>query len=430
MSRKLAPIAPLSASNHNQAPQPLVGADADKRATIGLDMLTYEQLEQFGHELDGVRQRVLDDLGQADADYIRRVIRVQQAAEILGRIGIFGLLVSPWIMVAGVVLLGLSKILENMEIGHNVMHGQYDWMNDPVVDGKRYEWDNIAPAQDWKHGHNFIHHTYTNIHGKDRDIGYGLLRIDADQPWYPNHRFNLPLAFTLMLFFEWGVAYHGIELDEYLAGKMTKSEFADRKSRAARKARRQLTKDFVAYPLVALALVPFVGWWAPLAVMGANFAANLIRNIWTFLIIFCGHFPAEVATFDEADAENETRGQWYLRQLLGSANISGSRPFHILTGNLSHQIEHHLFPDIPARRYPDVAVEVRAIVEQYGLQYNSGRLSRQLWSVTTQLGSYARKPEDPYKQGKSPESKALRRAKREAEAARRDDQDRAPHLTA
>jgi fatty acid desaturase len=428
MSRKHAPIAPLSATHHNQAPEPLVGADADKRATIGLDLMTYEQLEEFGHELDAVRQRVLDDLGQADADYIRRVIRVQQTAEVLGRIGIFFPFFLP-VFVAGIFFLGLSKILENMEIGHNVMHGQYDWMNDPVVDGKRYEWDNIANSQDWKHGHNFIHHTYTNIHGMDRDIGYGLLRIDDDQPWYPNHRFNLPLAFTLMLFFEWGVAYHGIELDEYLGGKMTQKEFADRKSRAARKARRQLTKDFLAYPAVALALVPFVGWWAPLAVMGANFAGNLIRNIWTFLIIFCGHFPAEVATFAEEDAQNETRGQWYLRQLMGSANISGSRPFHILTGNLSHQIEHHLFPDIPARRYPAVAREIRPLVERYGLQYNSGRLSRQLWSVATQLAKYAIKPDDPYKQGKSPESKALRRAKRE-EAARREEQASAPHLTA
>jgi len=428
MSHKHAPIEPLSASNHNEAPKPLVGTDPDQRATIGLDMLTYEQLDEFGHELDGIRQRVLDDLGQADANYIRRVIRVQQTAEVLGRIGIFFPFFLP-VFFAGIFFLGLSKILENMEIGHNVMHGQYDWMNDPVVDGKRYEWDNIANAQDWKRGHNFIHHTYTNIHGKDRDIGYGLLRIDDDQPWYPNHRFNLPLAFTLMLFFEWGVAYHGIELDDYLGGKMTKKEFADRKSRAARKARHQLTKDFIAYPVVALALVPFVGWWAPLAVMGANFVANIIRNIWTFLIIFCGHFPAEVATFAEEDAQNESRGQWYLRQLLGSANISGSRPFHILSGNLSHQIEHHLFPDIPARRYPAVAREVRPLVEKYGLQYNSGRMSRQLWSVASQLARYGAKPEDPYKQGKSPESKALRRAKRE-EAARREEQANTPHLTA
>ncbi|MBC7631894.1 MAG: fatty acid desaturase, partial [Flavobacterium sp.] len=182
-NKKHPPIEPHSASRHNAAPLTLINKDSDKPATIGLEYMTYEQLDEFGHQLDTVRQRVLDDLGQKDADYIRRVIKVQRAAEVLGRVGIF----MPFFLPAfftGIALLGLAKILDNMEIGHNVMHGQYDWMNDPMVDGKRFEWDNVAPAQDWKHGHNYIHHTYTNIHGMDRDIGYNLLRIDADQPWY------------------------------------------------------------------------------------------------------------------------------------------------------------------------------------------------------------------------------------------------------
>jgi fatty acid desaturase len=426
MAKKHAPIEALSAANHNEAPRPLVGADTEKRATIGLEYMTYDQLDEFGRELDEVRQRVLNDLGQKDADYIRRVIKVQKASEVLGRIGIFMPFFWP-AFVAGIGFLALAKILDNMEIGHNVMHGQYDWMNDPMVDAQRYEWDNIAPAQDWKHGHNYIHHTYTNIHGMDRDIGYNMFRIDEDQPWYASHRFNLPLAFILMLIFEWGIMYHGVELDQYLHGKITKEDFQGRKKRALRKIRRQVVKDYVAYPLVGLALVPFVGWWAPLAILGANVAANVIRNVWTFLVIFCGHFPAEVQTFQEEDAQNESRGQWYLRQLLGSANITGHKPFHVLTGNLSYQIEHHLFPDIPARRYPEVAEDVNRLVEKYGLQYNTGRLSKQLGSVIRQLAKLGHKPEDPYKIGNSPESKALRRAKRE-QAAR--DAERTAQLTA
>jgi fatty acid desaturase len=251
----------------------------------------------------------------------------------------------------------------------------------------------------------------------DRDIGYDLLRIDDGQKWYPNHRFNLPLAFVLMLIFEWGVMSHGVEYGDYRAGRISEEEFVGQKKRAWRKIRHQVVKDFVAYPLLALPLIPFVGWWAPLAVIGGNFVANVIRNIWSFLIIFCGHFPADVQTFEEADAQGETRGQWYLRQMLGSANISGSRLFHIMSGNLSHQIEHHLFPDIPARRYPHLAPEIREIAQRYGLQYNTGRFGRQLLSVARQLATYGHKPSDPYMVGNSPESKALRRAKRE-EAAR------------
>jgi fatty acid desaturase len=263
----------------------------------------------------------------------------------------------------------------------------------------------------------------------DRDIGYDLLRIDTGQQWYANHRFNLPLAFFLMLIFEWGVMSHGVEYGDYRAGRISEEEFVGQKKRAWRKIRHQVVKDFVAYPALALVLVPFVGWWAPLAVIGGNLIANVMRNIWSFLIIFCGHFPADVQTFEEEDAKGENRGQWYLRQMLGSANISGSRLFHVMSGNLSHQIEHHLFPDIPARRYPHIAPEVRDVAKKYGLPYNTGRFGRQLASVARQLAAYGRKPSDPYLVGKSPESKALRRAKRE-EAARRAEAESAARMAA
>lgn len=402
MSRLLpthAPIPALSASHHDQAPAPLVAGDPRQRATVGLDLLTAEQLDAFGAELDALRQRVLDELGQADADYIRRTMRVQRGLDVAGRVVLFlPLFAGAWawpVLGLGVALLAVAKILENMEVGHNVMHGQYDWMNDPMLDGHRYEWDIVAPSEDWRYYHNYLHHTYTNIHGMDRDIGYGHLRVDDAQPWQPRHRFNLPVAFVLMLFFEWGVMKHGILFDAARGERIDGPEYAARKARALGKIRRQVVKDYVLYPLLALPLVPFAGWWAPVAVLAGNVVANLVRNIWTFLVIFCGHFPAEVSSFEFAEAANESRGQWYLRQLLGSANISGSPLLHVLTGNLSHQIEHHLYPDIPARRYREIAVEVRAIVARYGLRYNTGRMSRQVASVARQLAKYSRKPNDP-----------------------------------
>lgn len=64
-----------------------------------------------------------------------------------------------------------------MELGHNVMHGQYDWMNDPKFNGQTYEWDTVGTSDNWRQTHNYKHHTYTNIKGIDDDIGYGLLRL-------------------------------------------------------------------------------------------------------------------------------------------------------------------------------------------------------------------------------------------------------------
>ena len=109
--------------------------------------------------------------------------------------------------------------------------------------------------------------------------------------------------------------------------------------------------------------------------LAGNATANLVRNLWAFTIIFCGHFPDGTQEFTEEETDDETRGEWYFRQILGSANLEGGKLFHILSGNLSHQIEHHLFPDLPANRYAEISTEVREICERYGIPYNSGPLA-------------------------------------------------------
>jgi len=119
---------------------------------------------------------------------------------------------------------------------------------------------------------------------------------------------------------------------------------------------------------------------APRALAGSAMA-QLLGNVWGFAIIFCGHFPADTVIFQPEDREDETRGRWYVRQLRGAANIRGSFPFHVLTGNLSHQVEHHLYPDLPARRYRHIAPEVAEVCARYGLPYNSKRFGRQFGSV-------------------------------------------------
>jgi len=335
--------------------------------------LTAEQLDRFGAEMDAIRQRVIADLGEADASYIRNVVKYQRGFEVAGR----AMFYLPPLWPAAVASLSVSKILDNMEIGHNVMHGQYDWMGDPALNSRMFEWDTMAPSENWKYGHNYLHHTYTNIVAKDRDVGYGILRMDEDQAWRPYYLGNPVYAFLLMTFFEWGVALHDLEVDELVAGRRTWAENKQIGSRIWRKVRKQVAKDYLLFPLLT---GPFF-----LSTLLGNAVANLIRNLWTFNIIFCGHFPAGVATFSVEETENESRGQWYYRQLLGSANITGSKLMHVMSGNLSHQIEHHLFPDLPARRYPEIAVEVREICERYGLQYNQGPLPKQLWSVAAKI---------------------------------------------
>jgi linoleoyl-CoA desaturase len=54
---------------------------------------------------------------------------------------------------------------------------------------------------------------------------------------------------------------------------------------------------------------------------------------------------------------------------------------HVMSGNLSHQIEHHLFPDLPSNRYAEIAPRVREVFDDYGLTYLSRPLPQQVASA-------------------------------------------------
>ncbi|MFS3127543.1 fatty acid desaturase family protein [Nocardioides sp. Bht2] len=339
--------------------------------------LTAADIEALGAALDAIRQDVLDTRGESDARYIRKVVDVQRKLELGSRaVLLFSIFPPAWIV--GTAGLSVAKILENMEIGHNVMHGQWDWMRDPKIHSTTWEWDNASTSESWKHSHNQVHHTYTNIVGKDNDLGYGIMRVDEDQRWAPMHLGQPLWSFINACFFEYGIAAYDLQLGKNLKIPKEKrsAEFKRNVKSTLKKIRKQATKDYVVHPALSIPTGSF------LPTLAANFTANLVRNLWTNSVILCGHFPEGVETFERAAIpEKETRGEWYLRQMLGSANISGSKAMHLMTGNLSHQIEHHLFPDLPSNRYAEVAPKVKALFEQYGLNYHEASLPKQVASA-------------------------------------------------
>lgn len=342
--------------------------------------------EKLAEQLDGVKIEIKSKLGEEDAVYIRRVILAQRACEWTGRIFLFLGFLQPLLWVFGVLSLATAKILDNMEIGHNVMHGQYDWMNDKHINSKAYEWDIACDGSSWNRVHNYEHHTYTNIIGKDRDFGYGLLRLSNDFRWRIKNLWQFVTYILLSVLFQWGVSYHEMAAERVFFGKKKDNRknqisHSELKRRFFSKGARQLVKDYVLFPALA---GPFF-----LYVFTGNLAANLLRNLWTSTIIFCGHFTGDVQTFNAEDCVNETQGQWYYRQALGSSNIKGGKLFHVLTGHLSFQIEHHLFPDIPARRYREMAPRVQAIFRDHGMHYNTGGFFSQYASVLKRILRYS-----------------------------------------
>ncbi len=387
-------------------------------------------------------------------------------------------LVDAWVAAAwfvGTAGLSVAKILENMELGHNIMHGQWDWMRDPKIHSTTWEWDMATPARDWQHSHNELHHTYTNVIGKDNDLGYGIARVDEEQPWHPMYLGQPLWNFINAVFFEYGIAAYDLELGATIKKKKLKDpEFQRRLKGVLRKIRKQATKDYVVHPALSIPTGSFLptlaanftanvvrnlwsnsiilcghfpegvetfekrsiegetkGEWylrqmlgaaikkkktkdpefqrrlkgvltkirkqatkdylvhpalsiptgSFLPTLAANFTANVVRNLWSNSVILCGHFPEGVETFEKRSIDGETKGEWYLRQMLGAANISGGPAMHLMSGNLSHQIEHHLFPDLPSNRYAEIAPKVQALFEKYDLNYHSAPLPQQVYSA-------------------------------------------------
>jgi NADPH-dependent stearoyl-CoA 9-desaturase len=394
-------------------------APIDTQSESPLAHLSKEQLEQLAREFDAIRDRVMADLGERDRRYIESMIEMQRRLAVLGRALLVASRNRPaW--VAGTAALSAAKILENMEIGHNVMHGQWDWMNDPRIHSSTWDWDTASTAEAWKHSHNFVHHTYTNIRGKDKDLGYEIMRIDPAQKWNPVYLAQPIYNLILAALFEWGVALHDLDFEAIRKGHKPKHQVKRELKGIAGKAKAQVVKDYIAWPLVSTVAATAIDAVvqtrrqrkAPRGIVGrvtrrkrpsrfapvveaaltsgsktfrqtakADATANIVRNLWAYAIIFCGHFPDQTYTFSQKEVEDESRGGWYIRQLTGSANIEGGPLFHIASGNLSYQVEHHLFPDMPSTRYAEIAPQVKDVCERYGLPYNSGPFLQQLGMV-------------------------------------------------
>jgi NADPH-dependent stearoyl-CoA 9-desaturase len=393
-----------------------------------LARLTDEQIEELGKEFDAIHDEVYADLGERDRRYITSMIEMHRRLLVMSRLLLLASRHKPaWI--AGTTALSLAKILENMEIGHNVMHGQWDWMNDPQIHSTSWDWDSASTAEAWKHSHNYVHHTFTNIRGKDRDLGYEIMRIDPHQKWHPVYLAQPFYNLILAALFEWGVAFHDLDFDAIRKGEKSKEQVRHEVRGIAHKARLQITKDYIVFPLLsglaaagvetALAARKKDGrslsatWRRSFkrtfkTTLTADVTANVVRNVWAYAIIFCGHFPDQTYTFSEEETADETRGGHYVRQLLGAANIEGSPLFHVVSGNLGYQVEHHIFPDMPSSRYAEIAPRVKQLCERYDLPYNTGPFLKQFGGVQRTIlrlafpGGRPRPKPGPYRSFDSP----------------------------
>ena len=307
--------------------------------------------------------------------YIRRVIDVQRKLELGSRAALLVSMFPPaWLV--GTAGLSVAKILENMEIGHNILHGQWDWMRDPKIHSTTWEWDMASPAEQWKHSHNELHHTYTNVIGKDNDLGYGIMRVDEDQKWHPLYLAQPLWNFINACFFEYGIAAYDLELGKNLATKKRRAnpEFRAGRQAGAEEDPQPGDQGLPGAPAAVRPVVP------------ADPGRELHRQRGAQPVVALGDHVRplprgrrdvrEDARSRARPAASGTCGRCWARP-----TSPGSKAMHLMTGNLSHQVEHHLFPDLPSNRYAEIAPQVKDIFDRYGLTYHSAPLYKQVASA-------------------------------------------------
>ena len=348
----------------------LVPRTANVPVTSPSDAL-YDRIEQ---EFEAIKARHRQQLGDADIAYIRSIRRNSRIAEVAGR-GLLWLGRGPLSFVAGTGLVWLHRNLEAIEIGHNVLHGQYDYFPEiPEFHSHNFKWKAPIDEEAWRREHNAMHHVHTNVYEKDPDLNHGILRTNDKTPWNPAHRFQVPMyllaAYPTMLYRfnaqnlgfsqEYRAANFPLGNEGYAMVDTGGASLAEREKRHLRSIMRVMVKEYGVFP----ALAALTGR-SPLRVLAGNAIADVVNNYWIGLTIQATHFTEPLQPEDAIDH----KGRWYLSQLESSVNFKGSRRMSILWGHLNYQIEHHLFPDIPSHRYPDMAKEVKAVCAKHGITY-------------------------------------------------------------
>jgi fatty acid desaturase len=301
----------------------------------------------------------------------------------------------------GAFFLWLHRNLEAIEIGHNVLHGQYDYFPEiPQFHAHNFKWKAPVDEEGWRREHNGLHHVHTNVYEKDPDLNHGILRMNEETPWNSRHRFQVPIylimAYPFMLyhFNNQNLAFQ----EDFRARKfpLGNKGFAcvdqhgtpmeELKRRNRQSILRVVCKEYVVFPL--LALLTGFGFFK---VFLGNLLADAINNYWISLTIQSTHLTEPL----QPDEALQNKGHWYLTQLDSSVNFKGSRRMSILWGHLNYQIEHHLFPDIPSHRYPDIAKEVKAVCAKHNLPY---KLNPTWWrAISNYVGAmwkYSKPPAD------------------------------------
>lgn len=352
-----------------------------------------ENYRRFGEELDALKKRTQAKIGEEDLRRVRRLNWFSRSMEVVGRV-LIHFSPEPVTFALGVGALWIHKQLQATEIGHTALHGTYDRIEDAGdFHSRKFSWDTPIDEESWREGHNVRHHGNTNVAGRDPDIHFGPIRLTEQTPHAWHHKWQVPFALGVLFpNFAFWMNLHFTGLNDVFCdnGIETKLDvLPDRSPASKRLAWKRTLRKYAPYYLKNYVLFPVLAgpfWWK---VLLGNWLAETMRDVYSAATIFCGHIGDDVHSY-EIGTKSKNRGHWYAMQIRATNNFEVTRPISILCGGLDKQIEHHLFPTFAPERLREIAPEVKAICEKYGVEYKTDTWGSTLKKAFRHLANLSR----------------------------------------
>jgi len=107
------------------------------------------------------------------------------------------------------------------------------------------------------------------------------------------------------------------------------------------------------------------------------FWMRFVESHWFTWVTSMNHLPRQITY--------EQNHNWVQLHTVATQNVTAG-PFHNwFTGHLNHQIEHHLFPNMPRHHLPEVSSKVKALCVKHGYQYHVKTMNQACRDILSKL---------------------------------------------
>jgi len=355
-----------------------------------LSLNSYQNVdrEQLAKDLNEIYQDVLSRMGEDDFKHLKKMERWGRVCSLLG----YG---TAWIIPNPIsaLLISQGSFTRWTQMTHPIVHKGYDKIDDvpEAYTSKKFakgwrrfiDWPDWITPDGWHQEHDVLHH-YNLGEKLDPD------HLQHNMEWLRQSKVPMWARFVIVTGFTalWKILYYTPRAHKELRISQARQNreaepvftrtgawsFFTKQGRALwfESILPYIGFRFVLLPLLFLPL----GVFAATSVLLNSLMAEAFTNMHSFLVIVPNHAGDDVMMFEE---KGKGRGEFYLRQILGSVNYPTGSDFNdFFYGWLNYQVEHHLWPDIPLSQYQYVQPKVVEVCKKHGIPYRQDSVFKRL----------------------------------------------------